>query len=420
MPTVVGNSIILASPFQYYAFDRTTGAPNHFYATGGSGGGGTTVAYDAARSQFYVNEVYTDATPTLSAYHYIDNDHISLLWQRTGAGVSEGQSVAIGPDGKVYSAGNIVIWELDPTTGSTLRTIPGHFANGMTPLLSNGVIWTFSDQDNGGTEQTFAYDLNSLQILKVFQATRGSLNTAYDGAGAVCNNHFLLDYGTIFGRPGFDVYSAPGPVHLSGAVSRMTHGSAGTFDVSLPVTGAPGIECRSGGANGNYQIVFTFDETLVGVTGGANVASGTGSISSSQIDPNDGHNYIVNLTAVANAQFLTVALTNVSDSVGGFTSHASATVGVLLGDTNGDGVVNVGDTVQVRSEAGNDITSLNFRRDVNADGLFNVGDTIITRTPIWHGLADRNGVATYQAASQNRKAGIPKHRYWSITPRIQT
>ena len=139
----------------------------------------------------------------------------------------------------VYSAGNIVIWELDPTTGSTLRTIPGHFANGMTPLLSNGVMWTFSDQDNGGTEQTFAYDLNSLQILKVFQATRGSLNTAYDGAGAVCNNHFLLDYGTIFGRPGFDVYSAPGPAHLSGAVSRMTHGSArNVHDVSLPVTGA--------------------------------------------------------------------------------------------------------------------------------------------------------------------------------------
>ena len=132
---------------------------------------------------------------------------------------------------------------------------------------------------------------------------------------------------------------------------------------------------------GNYQIVFTFDETLVGVTGGANVASGTGSVSSSQIDPNDGRNYIVNLTAVANAQFLTVTLANMSDSpVDGFTSHVSATVGVLLGDTNGDGVVNVGDTLQVRSEAGNDITSSNFRRDVNADGLFNVGDTIMTRT----------------------------------------
>src|SRR5205814_7786176 len=47
MPTVVGNSIILAGPGQYYAFDRSTGATNHFQAGGISGGGGTTVAYDA-------------------------------------------------------------------------------------------------------------------------------------------------------------------------------------------------------------------------------------------------------------------------------------------------------------------------------------------------------------------------------------
>ena len=148
MPTVVGNSIILASPFQYYAFDRTTGAPNHFYATGGSGGGGTTVAYDAARGQFYVNEVYSDATPTLSAYHYIDNDHdFALCGNGTGAVLVRDSQVAIGPDGKVYSAGNIVIWESrSDHTGSTLRTIPGHFANGSDALLSNGVMWTFSDQ----------------------------------------------------------------------------------------------------------------------------------------------------------------------------------------------------------------------------------------------------------------------------------
>src|SRR5439155_11916066 len=30
------------------------------------------------------------------------------------------------------------------------------------------------------------------------------------------------------------------------AVSRKTHGSAGPFNVNLPLTGAPGIECRAG------------------------------------------------------------------------------------------------------------------------------------------------------------------------------
>jgi len=54
IPTVVGNSIVLAGPGQYYAFDQATGAANHFWSGGINGGGGTTVAYDAARQQFYV------------------------------------------------------------------------------------------------------------------------------------------------------------------------------------------------------------------------------------------------------------------------------------------------------------------------------------------------------------------------------
>jgi hypothetical protein len=60
------------------------------------------------------NSFRSDPTPTLSAYHYTDNAHITLLWQRTGAGVANGGSVAIGPSSNVYSAGNVVIWELDP------------------------------------------------------------------------------------------------------------------------------------------------------------------------------------------------------------------------------------------------------------------------------------------------------------------
>jgi len=79
--TVVGNSIVLVGPGQYYAFDQVTGAANHFWSGGVSGGGGSTVAYDATRQQFYVLEDY-DPDTTLSAYHYTDNFHIELLWLR--------------------------------------------------------------------------------------------------------------------------------------------------------------------------------------------------------------------------------------------------------------------------------------------------------------------------------------------------
>jgi hypothetical protein len=203
IPTVVGTSIILAGPGQYYACDQATGAVNHFWVGNISGGGGSTVAYDPARQQFYVLEYYNDPTPTLSAYHYTDNAHITLAWQRTGAGVGGGGSAAVGPTGNVYSAGSGVVWELDPTTGATLRSIPASTAGAVTPALTNNVLWII------GESQTFAYDLTTQQLLRAFNGSRGSLNSAYDSPGAFADGYFVLDYGTIYGSPGFDVYSAP-------------------------------------------------------------------------------------------------------------------------------------------------------------------------------------------------------------------
>src|SRR5204862_1281945 len=52
---------------------------------------------------------------------------------------------------------------------------------------------------------------------------------------------------------------------------------------------------------------------------------------------------------------------------------------VLMGDTNGDALVNAGDALQTRNRAGQVITATNFRSDVNADGFVNSGDTFIVR-----------------------------------------
>jgi hypothetical protein len=77
-------------------------------------------------------------------------------------------------------------------------------------------------------------------------------------------------------------------------VSRTTQGGAPAFDVDLPLGGPAGIECRSGGANGDFTLVFTFASPLVSV-GGAEVSSGTGSVASGIIDPDDAHNYMISL-----------------------------------------------------------------------------------------------------------------------------
>jgi Dockerin type I domain len=168
------------------------------------------------------------------------------------------------------------------------------------------------------------------------------------------------------------------PVTLISVASRKVHGNAGAYDVNLPITGTPGIECRSGGANGNYTLVYTFANPLTNVAD-ATVTSGTGTISGSGIGT-DAHQYIVNLTGVTNAQTITVNLTNVYDSTGNSSSVVSAPMSVLTGDTNADGSVNSADISQTKSQSGNAVTNSNFREDVTVDGFLNSADISLVKS----------------------------------------
>ncbi len=172
---------------------------------------------------------------------------------------------------------------------------------------------------------------------------------------------------------------------LTLAVSRMTHGGAGVFNINLPLSGVTGVECRSGSI---YTVVFTFANTLTSV---ASVnATATGMIqpgpSSGMIDPNDAHNYIANLTMLPNAQYITATLSNVNDSDGNVSSSVPAVMGLLIGDTNGNGAVNAGDVAQTKSRIGQLLDGTNFRSDVNANGAINSGDVANIKSHIGTGL----------------------------------
>lgn len=137
------------------------------------------------------------------------------------------------------------------------------------------------------------------------------------------------------------------------------------------------MESRTGGANSEYTIILTFLNPLASV-GGVAVTSGTGSVSTSGIGA-DAHQYMVNLTGVPNAQRITVSLTNVTDSLGNSSSLVAVRMGLLVGDSNGDGFVNAGDAIQTRNRSGQATDSTNFRSDVNIDGSVNSGDAVIVR-----------------------------------------
>ncbi len=175
-----------------------------------------------------------------------------------------------------------------------------------------------------------------------------------------------------------DVYyvrvAPPVPVPLA-AVSRKTHTGVGDFDVSLPLTGNVGIEPRRGsGANfDSHQIVVTFANPVT--LSGATVASSNGQATATATA--SGGTITVNLAGVTDAQTLTVTLNSVND--GSHLGDVAIPMGVLLGDTNGDRSVNVGDTLQTRNRGGQATDATNFRSDVNTDGTVNSGDTTIVR-----------------------------------------
>ncbi len=195
---------------------------------------------------------------------------------------------------------------------------------------------------------------------------------------------YSYDYSTGVGQTLIEHYGLPF-VQLNAVVSSKTHGNAGTFNVNLPLTGTPGVECRTpgnlpGGATGDYQLIFTFANGLSSV-GGASVTSGTGSVASSNIDSSDAHNYIVNLTGVTNAQVITVSLSNVNDSAGNSSSILSATMGVLLGDVNANRLVDGNDVSAVQSQTRQPVSNTNFRFDVNASGgVIDGNDVSITQS----------------------------------------
>jgi hypothetical protein len=158
------------------------------------------------------------------------------------------------------------------------------------------------------------------------------------------------------------------PLALSSAVSRKAHGAAGTFDIPLP-----GVESR--GSAGNHTMVVFFNNEVV--SGSATVSSGVGSVSGSPTFT--GNMMTISLAGVADAQNLTVTLQGVTDSFGQTLPPTAITMGVLIGDTNGDRTVNSGDALQTRSRSGETASATNFRSDVNGDGSINTGDALLVR-----------------------------------------
>ena len=242
------------------------------------------------------------------------------------------------------------------TVTSTGRTSP--FVT-STDGTSNPIVWAYG---HGSNQRLFGYNGDTGAVI----FAGGGANDTISGTRTF--NTGIAARGRIYvaGDNKVYVFKVPFPAfQLSAAVSRKTHGAAGDFDIALP-----GVECRSGGATNDYTLVFTFSNNLE--SGNASVTSGTGNVAGTPTI--FGNTMIVDLTGVADAQTLSVTLNGLTDQFLQTLPDTVVGLSVLIGDVNGNAVVNASDVSAAKAQSGVPVSNANFRTDVTANGAINVSD----------------------------------------------
>src|SRR5438067_9014727 len=258
--------------------------------------------------------------------------------------------------------------------------IVGTSSSPVDPMLNaNGL------QNNGGPTQTIALLPGSPAIDKGNSTTAAGVHLTVDQRGVGYKRTINRAVLNATGGDGTDIGAFELGAQIK-AVSRKTHGTAGSFNVNLPLFGPKlGVECRKGGSSGVFKVILTFPTAITvdstSVTPDPKAPGATASVSSSSVS---GSTLTVNLTGVSNAQTIFVTLSNVSDGM--HTNDVSVPMGVLLGDTtnNGSGTSSgsPNDVSVTQSKVGQIVSGSNFREDVNLDGVINSTDVNLVQSKV--------------------------------------
>ena len=269
--------------------------------------------------------------------------------------------------GSFISQGFNLIGSRDGSTGFTAATdITGSGSFPVDPRLDpNGLNL------NGGPTETVALLSGSPAIDKGSSTTIGGVHLIVDQRGVGYARTINKAVANATGGDGTDIGAFEFGAQIK-SVSRKQHGTAGTFDINLPLLRL-GIECRKGGTSGIFKAILTFPKAVTvgstSVTLDPKASSPTGSVSSVSVS---GRQVTVNLTGVSNGQTLHINLSGVSDGVN--TNDISIPMGVLFGDTDRNGFVTSADATLTQSKIGQTLNGSNFREDVNLDGSINSTD----------------------------------------------
>jgi hypothetical protein len=164
-------------------------------------------------------------------------------------------------------------------------------------------------------------------------------------------------------------------MQLVSAASRLTHGTAGTFDVPMPLTGTSGVEDRSAST---YNAVFDFNAAVT--SGEVLVVGGTATVGTISFS---GSSMTAQLTGVTVAEVVTLRVQNIN---GDGLQHGDIPFGFLTGDANASRRVDKPDQTQVQGQLNQPVTSANFRDDLTVDGRIRNSDLQIVKTNKNHSI----------------------------------
>jgi hypothetical protein len=95
---------------------------------------------------------------------------------------------------------------------------------------------------------------------------------------------------------------------------------------------------------------------------------------------------IVPLSVVSDAQYVTVAVSNVASADGGSGGSGSARVGFLVGDVDQSRAVTSSDRLAVNAVLTQVVTASNFLKDVNLSGTLSLADLLLVNQNLMHAL----------------------------------
>jgi hypothetical protein len=170
----------------------------------------------------------------------------------------------------------------------------------------------------------------------------------------------------------------PGPLSLQCAISRKVHGSI-TFDMQLELVPTnPSTDPRNGPTQ---TILLTFSKPVAAAT--VNITEGT---ATAGVPTFSGNDVVVNLTGVADRQYVTISLTNVAEVGGGAAASGALRIGFLAGDVNQNRVVTLADLARVNAQLSQPVSWSNFLKDVNVSGTLTLSDKGMTNANLTRAL----------------------------------